>query len=86
VDWTPRSIFAKALLCIEAATELAAGCQLVDTYFQCCFVLTGGMCFAERVAAADAAAAKALAVRAHVPIDKDVLLLTAVLPELLFPV
>jgi hypothetical protein len=43
------------------------------------------MCFAEGVAVADAAVGKALALKAHVPADEGVLLLTAVLPELLFP-
>jgi hypothetical protein len=44
------------------------------------------MCFAEGVAVADATAAKALALRSHVPIDEGVILLTAVVPELLFPI
>jgi hypothetical protein len=43
------------------------------------------MCFAEGVAVADAAVGKALALKAHVPADEGVLLLTTVLPELLFP-
>jgi hypothetical protein len=44
------------------------------------------MFFAEEVAVAGAAVSKALALRAHVPIDEDVLLRIAVLSELLFPV
>jgi hypothetical protein len=44
------------------------------------------MCFAEEVAVTDAAVADALALRAHVPIDEDVLLRVVVLSVLLFPV
>jgi hypothetical protein len=44
------------------------------------------MCFAEEVAVVGAAVVEALALRANVPIDKDVLLRVVVLSELLFPV
>jgi hypothetical protein len=44
------------------------------------------MCFAEEVVVARVAAAEALALRAHVLVDEDVLLLVAILSELLFPV
>jgi hypothetical protein len=42
------------------------------------------MCFAKEVDVASAAVAEALVLRAHVPIDEDVLLHVAVLSELLF--
>jgi hypothetical protein len=44
------------------------------------------MCFAEDVAVASAAIAKALVLRAHVPVDEDALLCVAVLSEQLFPI
>jgi hypothetical protein len=47
--------------------------------------LAGKVCFVEEVAVVGAAVAEALALRAHVPIDEDVLLRVAVLSELLFP-
>jgi hypothetical protein len=73
------------LLCIGVATRLTAGCRPGDTYCRCCFVLAGKVCFVEEVAVVGAAVAEALALRAHVPIDEDVLLRVAVLSELLFP-
>jgi hypothetical protein len=83
---TLHSILAEVLLCIEVATELVVGCQLEETYCRCYFVLTGELYFAEEVAMADVAVARALALRARVPANVGVLLLTAALPELLFPV
>jgi hypothetical protein len=44
------------------------------------------MCFAEEVVVAGATVAEALAPRAHVPVDEDILLHVAVLSELFFPV
>jgi hypothetical protein len=66
--------------------RLAVGCRPGDTYYRCCFVLAGEMCFAEEVVVADATVAEALAPRAHVPVDEDILLHVAVLSELFFPV
>jgi hypothetical protein len=74
----------EVLLYIGVAARLVAGCWPGDTYCQCCFVLAGEMCFAEEVAMAGAAVAEALALRVHVPVDKDVILHVAVLSELLF--
>jgi hypothetical protein len=48
--------------------------------------MVGEKCFAEEVAMAGAAVAEALALRAHVPIDKYALLRIVVLSELLFSV
>jgi hypothetical protein len=76
----------EVLLYIGMAMRLAAGCQSGDTYCRCCFVLAGEMCFAEEVAMTGAAIAEALALRARVPVDEDILLPIAVLSELLFPV
>jgi hypothetical protein len=42
------------------------------------------MYFADEVVVSDVAVERALALRAHVPADGGVLLLTAALPELLF--
>jgi hypothetical protein len=70
------------LLFIEVGTEL--GYQPEDTYCRCYFVFTGEMYFADEVVVADVAVERALALRAHVPADGGVLLLTAALPELLF--
>jgi hypothetical protein len=66
--------------------RLAAGCRPGNTYCRCCFVFAGEMWFAEEVAVVGAAVVEALALRANVPIDKDVLLRVVVLSELLFPV
>jgi hypothetical protein len=74
------------LPCIEVTTRLAVACQPGDTYYRCCFVLAGEMCFAKEVVVARVATAEALALRAHVLVDEDVLLLVAILSELLFPV
>jgi hypothetical protein len=79
------SILVEVLLCIRVATRLAAGYRPRDTYCRCCFILTGKMCFAEEVVVASAAIAEALALRAHVLVDEDVLLCIAVLFGLLFP-
>jgi hypothetical protein len=66
--------------------RLAIGCQPMDTYCRCCFVLASEMCFAEEVAVASATVAEAVALRAHVPVNEDVLLRVVVLFELHFPV
>jgi hypothetical protein len=69
------------LLCFGVATRPAIGCRPWDTYYRCCFVLTGEMCFAKEVDVAGAAVEEALALRAHVPVDEDVLLRFVVLSE-----
>jgi hypothetical protein len=76
----------EVLLCIRVATGLAAGCRPWDIYCRCCFILASEMCFAEDVVVAGGAVVEALALRAHVPVDIDVLLHVAVLSELLFHV
>jgi hypothetical protein len=81
-----RNILVEVLLYIGVAIRLAAGYRPGDTYCRCCFVLAGEMCFAEEVDVAGAAVAEALALRAHVPIDEDVLLCIVVLSELLFTI
>jgi hypothetical protein len=86
MSWILHSILAEVLLYIRVAMRLAAGCQPGDTCGRWCFVLADEMCFAEEVVVTDAAVADALALRAHVPIDEDVLLRVVVLSELLFPV
>jgi hypothetical protein len=58
----------------------------VGTCCRCCFVSTGETYFAEVVAMANVAVAKALALRAHVPAGKGVILLATALPELFFHV
>jgi hypothetical protein len=65
--------------------RLTAGCWPADTYSRCYFVLAGKLCFAKEVAVAGATVVEAPALRAHVPIDEDVLLHVAVLSGLLFP-
>jgi hypothetical protein len=80
-DQTLHSILAEVLLCIEVAMEQVAGHQSGDTYSRCCLVLCGEIYSVEGVAVADA-----IVTRAHIPADEGVLLLTATLPELLFPV
>jgi hypothetical protein len=85
MDQILHGILVEVLLYIVVATRLVVGCRPGDTYYRCCFVLTGEMCFAE-VAMASAAVAGVLAPRAHVPVDEDVLLHVAVLSEVLFPV
>jgi hypothetical protein len=73
------------LLYIEAAIELVAGHLPGDTYCRCCLVLCGEMYSVEEIAVANAIVTRALVPRAHIPADGGVLLLTAALPELLFP-
>jgi hypothetical protein len=80
---TLHSILVEVLLYTGFATTLVVGCQLEDTCYQCCFILTGRMCFA-KVVVADAAIAEAPALTAHVPADEGALLLAATPPELLF--
>jgi hypothetical protein len=88
VDQTLRSILAGVLLCIVVATRLAISCFRMGT---CCrwylaFVSTTAMVFPSAEAdAVVAIVAKALALRALALADKGNLLLTASLPELLFP-
>jgi hypothetical protein len=82
-DQTLHSILVEVLLCIEEATKLVVGYQPWDTYCRCCFVLFGKMYFAEEVVVADVAVTRALAPRAHVPVDGGALLLIVALPELL---
>jgi hypothetical protein len=86
MDCTLHSIMAEVLLCIEVAMELVVGYQPGDTYYRCCFVLSSEMYFAEEVVVDDVAVMRALAPRACIPIDRDVLLLTTALPKFLFPV
>jgi hypothetical protein len=82
VGQTLRSVLVEALLCIGSATVLPIGCQLEDTYCRCCFASTGRFCFVEAVVAS--ATVEAPAIRAHVPTDEGVLLLSTAPPELLF--
>jgi hypothetical protein len=63
---------------------LSVGYQLEDTCCRCCYVLIGGMCFAEDVVAADAIVVKALVLKDPIPVDEGAQLLTAALPRLLF--
>jgi hypothetical protein len=86
MDQILRSILVEVLLCIGVAMRPVAGCRPGDTYCRCCFFLAGEMYFAEEVAMAGVAVAEALALRAHVPVDKDVLLRITALSELLCPV
>jgi hypothetical protein len=86
VDRILHSILEEVVPCIGIATRLAVGCRPGDSYYRCCFLLADKMCFVDEVIVAGAAVAEALVVRAHVPIDKDILLHGAVLSVLLFPV
>jgi hypothetical protein len=66
---TLQSILVEVLLCIGLAMVLAVCCQPEDTCYECFFVLTGRVCFAE-VVVTDAAATRVSALRAHVPAMK----------------
>jgi hypothetical protein len=74
----------EVLFCIGAATELVIGYQPGDTYCRCCFVLSSEMYSTKEVVVADVAVTRALALRAHIPADRGVLLLITALSELLF--
>jgi hypothetical protein len=65
--------------------RLTTGCRPGNTHCRCCFVLVGKVCFAKEFAVVGAIVAEALALRAHVPVDEDLLLHAVVLSELLFP-
>jgi hypothetical protein len=75
---TLHNILVKVLLYIGSSMALAVGCQPEGTCCQCCFVLTGRLCFVD-VAVASAAGAEARA-----PAGEGILLLTIAPPELLF--
>jgi hypothetical protein len=55
VSQTLHGVLEEVLLYIGSAMALLVGCQPEDTCYQCCFALTGRMCFVGVVAASAAA-------------------------------